>query len=187
MVRLNKIYTRTGDAGDTGLGDGSRRRKDDSRVVAYGTVDELNACIGVALCHAEGVLSDELQQIQNDLFDLGADLCVPEDDENRANRLQITAEYVDGLEKMIDVHNANLEPLRSFILPGGTPLAAHLHMARTVARRAERDTITLAANEEINAIGVKYLNRLSDYLFVVARIANHNGTADVLWQPGQRK
>lgn len=186
MVRLNKIYTRTGDGGETGLGDGSRRRKDDARIVAYGTVDELNACIGLALCHADEAFAAELQQIQNDLFDLGADLCVPEDGENRASRLQVTADYIDILEQWIDAHNAHLEPLKSFILPGGSPCSAHLHLARTVARRAERATITLAGLEDINAMAVKYLNRLSDYLFVLARVANQNGTQDVLWQPGKR-
>lgn len=187
MVRLNKIYTRTGDGGDTGLGDGSRRRKDDARVAAYGTVDELNACIGMALCHAEGEMTTQLQQIQNDLFDLGADLCVPEDGENRSSRLQVTEDYITTLEGWIDGHNNGLEPLKSFILPGGTALAAHLHLARTVARRAERDTITLSAAENINPMTIKYLNRVSDYLFVLARIANHQGTQDVLWQPGRRE
>lgn len=186
MVKLNKIYTRTGDSGDTGLGDGSRRRKDDARIVAYGTVDELNASIGIALCYAEAGIAAELQQIQNDLFDLGADLCVPEDGENRAGRLQVSAEYIDTLEAWIDAHNALLEPLKSFILPGGEECAAYLHLARTIARRAERATITLAGLEDINPMTIKYLNRVSDYLFVLARIANHHGTSDILWQPGKR-
>ncbi|NQY83015.1 MAG: cob(I)yrinic acid a,c-diamide adenosyltransferase [Alphaproteobacteria bacterium] len=185
MVRLNKIYTRTGDQGDTDLGGGPRRRKDDVRVVACGTVDELNVSIGVALCHANGTHAEELQQVQNDLFDLGADLCVPEDTADRATRLRITQEYIDHLERLIDAHNETLSPLKSFILPGGSVLASTLHVARTVARRAERKTLTLADSETINTLTLVYLNRLSDFLFVLARVTNDGGNADILWRPGR--
>lgn len=185
MIRINKVYTRTGDQGETGLGDGSRRKKTDVRVTAYGSADELNASIGLAVCHAEDHSRKELLQIQNDLFDLGADLCVPEDAPDRATRLRLTQPYIDRLESWIDAHNDSLTPLRSFILPGGSLYAGVLHVARTVARRAERDCIRLAEQEEMNALCLVYLNRLSDYLFVLARKANNNGETDILWQPGQ--
>jgi len=187
MVVLNKIYTRTGDAGETALGDGSRVAKHSARVVAYGTVDELNATLGVARLHATGVMADQLKTIQNDLFDLGADLCTPnmeKDEERPYPALRIIADQVTRLEREIDAMNAKLEPLRSFILPGGAALAAHLHICRTVARRAERMSVELGTVESINAEGVKYLNRLSDWFFVAGRIANNDGKDDVLWVPG---
>lgn len=187
MVVLNKIYTRTGDAGETALGDGSRVAKHSARVVAYGTVDELNATLGVARLHAEGAMADQIKTIQNDLFDLGADLCTPnmEKDADRPYpALRIIEAQVTRLEREIDAMNAKLEPLRSFILPGGSALAAHLHVCRTVARRAERMSVELGTVESINAEGVKYLNRLSDWFFVAGRIANNDGKDDVLWVPG---
>ena len=184
MVVLSKIYTRTGDAGETALGNGSRVPKYDLRVAAYGTVDETNATIGLARLHG---MDAELARISNDLFDLGADLCTP-DIENDATapypRLRIIAAQVDRLEAEIDAMNNALSPLRSFILPGGSPLAAHLHLCRTICRRAERLTVELAAHEPVNAEAIKYLNRLSDWFFVASRIANANGAADVLWVPG---
>ena len=190
MVVLNKIYTRTGDAGETALGNGSRVAKHSARVTAYGTVDELNATVGLARLHATGDMADQLAAIQNDLFDLGADLCRPDmekDDEAPYPVLRMIASQVDRLETEIDAMNANLEPLRSFILPGGSALAAHLHMCRTVARRAERLSVELASMESVNDIGVKYLNRLSDWFFVASRVANNNGADDILWVPGANR
>ena len=190
MVKLNKIYTRTGDDGSTGLGDGARVGKDDPRVEAYGTVDEANAAIGLARLHAGADLDSLLARIQNDLFDLGADLCTP--DRGRPlgyEPLRMVEAQVMRLEQEIDALNARLEPLRSFVLPAGSPLAAHPHLARTIARRAERHMVTLAANpsEPVNTIAIRYINRLSDLLFVMARIANDDGRADVLWTPGQNR
>ncbi len=190
MVVLNKIYTRTGDAGDTALGNGDRVAKHSARVNAYGTVDECNACLGMARLHAEGEMDTWLAAIQNDLFDLGADLCRPEmekDAEAEYPPLRMVATQVERLEAEIDVMNADLTPLRSFILPGGSALAAHLHLCRTVSRRAERLAVELAAEESVNPAAVKYLNRLSDWFFVAARVANENGTADVLWVPGANR
>ncbi len=186
MVTLNKIYTRTGDAGDTALGDGTRVSKASMRVAAYGTVDELNAVIGVARLAAAMPLATMLGIIQNDLFDLGADLCVPQsgDAEDPGERLRVTAGQVKRLEHEIDDANRDLKPLKSFILPGGTPLAASLHQCRTVARRAERHTVELADHETVNPEAVRYLNRLSDWFFVMARVANSHGKSDVLWIPG---
>lgn len=184
MVKLTRIYTRGGDRGQTSLGDGSRVDKHDLRVEAYGTVDEANAAIGVARLHSEGYVDAMLARIQNDLFDLGADLCTPEEENPRHPPLRIIAAQVARLEGEIDALNAELAPLNSFILPGGTTLAAHLHVARTVARRAERLVTALAAREKINPEAVKYLNRLSDHLFVLARHVNDKGRGDVLWQPG---
>ena len=187
MVVLNRIYTRTGDAGETALSDGSRVSKTDPRVEAYGTVDELNATLGVARLHAAETLSAQIGVIQNELFDLGADLSRPRmdlDAEAPYPVLRIIQSQVDRLESEIDAMNAALAPLRSFILPGGSVLAAQLHVARTVARRAERRAVELAAGGDANPVAVKYLNRLSDWLFVAARIANDNGAADVLWVPG---
>jgi cob(I)alamin adenosyltransferase len=193
MVILNKIYTRTGDDGTTALGTGERRAKHDLRVEAYGTVDETNATVGLARLHtrAEGLtaLDAALSRVQNDLFDLGADLCVPETDEDPGFvPLRITAEQVQRLEQEIDVMNAPLTTLRSFVLPAGTPVAAHLHLARTVARRAERLVVLLAQQEgRVGAEAVRYLNRLSDFLFVASRHANANGPGDVLWVPGANR
>ena len=190
MVVLNKIYTRTGDAGDTALGNGQRVAKHDPRVEAYGTVDETNATIGLARLHATGEMAARLARIQNDLFDLGADLCRPDlaADASAAHPpLRITDGQVARLETEIDSMNADLTPLRSFILPGGSPLAAHLHLCRTVSRRAERLTVLLAAEAEVNPSAVRYLNRLSDWFFVAARVANANGAEDVLWVPGANR
>ena len=187
MVVLSKIYTRTGDAGDTALGDGTRVAKHALRVSAYGTVDETNATLGLARLHASGDMDAALQRIQNDLFDLGADLCRPDmarDHEAGYTPLRIIDAQVDRLEAEIDAMNANLTTLRSFILPGGTALAAHLHLCRTVSRRAERLTVELATLEDINPAAVRYLNRLSDWFFVASRIANDGGRGDVLWVPG---
>lgn len=187
MVVLNKIYTKTGDAGETALGNGTRVAKHSARVTAYGTVDETNATVGLARLHATGDIDAALQRIQNDLFDLGADLCRPDmarDHEAGYVPLRIIASQVLRLESEIDAMNTNLTPLRSFILPGGSALAAHLHLCRTVSRRAERLTVELAEQEPTNAEAVKYLNRLSDWFFVAGRIANNNGADDVLWVPG---
>jgi cob(I)alamin adenosyltransferase len=190
MVRLTRIYTRGGDTGETSLGDGSRVPKQALRVEAYGTVDEANAAIGLARLYVESGADPDtdamLARIQNDLFDLGADLCTPEASERAARKgaLRITAAQVARLEREIDAMNAGLRPLDSFILPGGTPAAAYLHLARTVVRRAERLVCALAAEERVNPEAVKYLNRLSDHLFVLARLVNDNGARDVLWQPG---
>jgi cob(I)alamin adenosyltransferase len=188
MVVLNRIYTRTGDAGETALGDGSRVPKTSSRVAAYGTVDELNAALGlVRLAAAE---AEAVGRVQNDLFDLGADLATPgfeSDADAPRPRLRVIAAQVERLEAEIDAMNAGLAPLRSFVLPGGTPLAAALHVARTVCRRAERETVALAAVEAVNPEAVRYLNRLSDWLFVAARIANDGGAGDILWVPGANR
>jgi cob(I)alamin adenosyltransferase len=184
MVRLSRIYTRGGDKGETSLGDGTRVAKQALRVGAYGTVDEANAAIGLARLHADTESDAMLARIQNDLFDLGADLCTPEDGSRAAGALRIVAAQVERLEREIDAMNAGLRPLDSFILPGGTPAAAYLHLARTVARRAERLVCALAAEEKVNPEAVKYLNRLSDHLFVLGRRVNDNGARDVLWEPG---
>ncbi len=193
MVELNRIYTRGGDAGQTSLGSGDRVAKHDLRVAAYGTVDETNATLGLARLHTgEDRETDEiLARIQNDLFDLGADLCTPEGDARAARKqegaLRIVPEQVDRLEQEIDTLNESLAPLTSFILPGGTAAAAHLHMARTIARRAERLMTELATHEDINPNALKYINRLSDHLFVLGRHLNDGGRADVLWKPGQNR
>ena len=190
MVRLTRIYTRGGDTGETSLGDGSRVPKQALRVEAFGTVDEANAAIGRARLHvgspADADTDAMLARIQNDLFDLGADLCTPEDSERTARKgaLRIAAAQVARLEREIDRMNAGLKPLDSFILPGGTPAAAYLHLARTIVRRAERLVCALAAEEKVNTEAIKYLNRLSDHLFVLGRRLNDNGAKDVLWQPG---
>ncbi|MDR9433505.1 MAG: cob(I)yrinic acid a,c-diamide adenosyltransferase [Spiribacter sp.] len=187
MVKLTRIYTRTGDTGQTGLGDGTRVAKTDARVTAYGTVDELNAILGICRLHAAGELDESLARIQNDLFDVGADLCTPEMDDPPYEPLRVVSAQVEWLEQAIDQVNTNLEPLRSFVLPAGSPAAAHLHHARTVTRRAERDTAELAAHTPINEAVLQYLNRLSDYLFVLARDANREAGGDVLWQPGENR
>ena len=192
MVYLSKIYTKSGDQGETGLGDGRRVPKDHPRVAAYGSVDELNSILGLLLVQPALERDAEtralLLGIQNDLFDLGADLCLPpKPDEKPGQVLRLRAEQAEQLEKAIDVRNGCLEPLDSFILPGGTPAAAWCHLARTVCRRAERNVVTLARDEPINPQVVIYLNRLADLLFVLARMLNRNGRDDVLWQPGMNK
>jgi cob(I)alamin adenosyltransferase len=190
MVVLNRIYTRTGDAGETGLGNGARVKKYALRVEAYGTVDEVNSTVGLARLHASGDLAAKLAMIQNDLFDLGADLCRPPSDKDATSEyppLRMIDAQVDRLEAEIDAMNTALSPLRSFILPGGTALSAHLHLCRTVCRRAERLVVELAASEPVGEPAVKYLNRLSDWFFVAARVANDNGAADVLWVPGANR
>lgn len=181
MVKLNKIYTRTGDSGETSLVNGSRVSKHSRRPAAFGEVDEVNSVIGLARLHARGESDEMLSRIQNDLFDLGADLATPESD---APALRITTAQVTRLEAEIDKMNADLNPLTSFILPGGSDVSAWLHMARTVARRAERRMTELAIEEPVNEAAMQYINRLSDHLFVLARKMNDNGTADVLWVPG---
>lgn len=190
MVVLNRIYTRTGDDGTTALGSGERRPKYDLRVAAYGSVDETNAAIGVARLHLEEMrdLDVMLGRIQNDLFDLGADLSVPQR-EGKAERLRVLSSQVERLERDIDGLNAKLSPLTSFVLPGGTPGAAYLHLARTTCRRAERTMVELAAKpqEPVSDAAIQYINRLSDFLFVASRVANHNGAGDVLWVPGQNR
>lgn len=192
MVKLNKIYTKTGDDGTTGLVSGPRRMKDDLRVEAYGTIDEANSAIGLARLHTTGLpeLDAMLMLIQNDLFDLGADLATPDTGEPPAYEpLRIVETQVDRVERDIDQLNAGLEPLKSFILPGGSPAAAHLHLARTIARRAERLMVALARTdgEIVGEAAMKYVNRLSDFLFVAARHANDRGRADVLWVPGKNR
>jgi len=186
MVYLNRIYTKTGDTGETSLGDGRRVPKTDVRIVAYGTVDELNSTLGCVLAaDKETELAGILTRIQNDLFDLGADLCVPESKEPPAHTpLRVTAEQVTQVEHWIDAANERLKPLTSFILPGGSTTAARLHVARTVCRRSEIEVLRLAAIEQVNPQVIIYLNRLSDLLFVLARCANGNGQQDVLWVPG---
>jgi cob(I)alamin adenosyltransferase len=190
MVVLNKIYTRTGDAGETALGNGARVAKHSLRVAAYGTVDETNATAGLARIHAGGETDAALARIQNDLFDLGADLCRPDMDKDAEAEyapLRVSEGQVRRLEDEIDAMNAALEPLRSFVLPGGSALAAQLHLCRTVARRAERLTVELAGLESVNPSAIRYLNRLSDWFFVASRVANDNGRADVLWIPGANR
>jgi len=184
MVRLTRIYTRGGDTGETSLGDGARVPKHALRVAAYGTVDEANAAIGIARLHADQPADEMLGRIQNDLFDLGADLCTPENGRRAAGALRIVAAQVERLEREIDAMNETLRPLDSFILPGGTPAAAYLHLARTVTRRAERLVGELARSEAVNPEALKYLNRLSDHLFVLGRRVNDGGARDVLWRPG---
>jgi cob(I)alamin adenosyltransferase len=185
MVRLTRIYTRGGDKGETSLGDGSRVAKQHLRVAAFGTVDEANAALGLARLHAEGEVDEALARIQNDLFDLGADLCTPEG--SRGGALRILAVQVERLEHEIDAWNAKLSPLNSFVLPGGTPLAAHLHLARTIVRRAERLVAELQGAEPVNPEALKYLNRLSDHLFVLSRHVNDGGALDILWRPGAHR
>jgi len=190
MVVLNRIYTRTGDDGTTALGSGERRPKHDLRIAAYGTVDETNAAIGVVRLHLQDAreLDAMLGLIQNDLFDLGADLAVPQRD-GKAERLRVLASQVERIERDIDALNTRLAPLTSFVLPGGTPAAAYLHLARTICRRAERLIAELKdrPNESVGDEVLKYVNRLSDFLFVASRYANGKGVRDVLWQPGQNR
>lgn len=187
MVVLNKIYTKTGDAGETALGNGARVAKYSARPSAYGTVDETNATVGLARLHASGAIDAQLAMIQNDLFDLGADLCNPDNEKDAEAEyppLRVTDGQVSRLEEEIDQMTGVLTPLRSFILPGGTALSAHLHICRTVSRRAERLAVELSNSETVNPAAVKYLNRLSDWFFVAARMANNDGHDDVLWVPG---
>jgi len=183
MVKLNKIYTRTGDKGDSGLVGGERRAKYDVRFEAIGDVDEANSMIGLARLHSKGKQDEMLGRIQHDLFDVGADLATPYK-KSPDKALRITDVQVKRLEQEIDALNAALKPLNSFVLPGGTEASAHLHAARTIVRRAERVVCALAAKEKVNPAALRYLNRLSDFLFVLARVANKNGTHDVLWEPG---
>ncbi len=187
MVQLTRIYTRGGDKGQTSLGNGARVAKHDLRVAAYGTVDEANACIGLARLHCTGDLDGMLGRIQNDLFDLGGDLCTPEEASPKYPPLRVSAGQVERLEGEIDRINSDLEPLKSFVLPGGTAAAAYLHLARTVARRAERDITALAETEPLNPAAIRYINRLSDLLFVLSRHANKHGSEDVLWVPGKNR
>ena len=192
MVVLNKIYTRTGDDGTTALGSGKRVAKYDLRVEAYGTLDETNAIIGLARMHTSETdpeLDAMLARIQNDLFDLGADLCFPDETKDARGRLQMSDAQVARLEEEIDLLNRSLAPLRSFVLPGGTPAASFLHLARTVSRRAERLMVALASrpDEPVGDAGLRYINRLSDFLFVASRYANGKGTSDVLWVPGKNR
>ena len=187
MVNLTKIYTRTGDDGTTSLGDMSRTGKNDPRLKAYADVDEANCTIGVVLatCEVREDIAEVLLSIQNDLFDVGADLCTPVKDEE-SGALRVTPAYIDRLEVYCDQFNENLEPLRSFVLPGGTPAAAQMHVARTVSRRAERSTWAAldAYHGGMNPLTATYLNRLSDLLFILSRVANHDSVGDVLWKPG---
>lgn len=190
MVQLTRIYTKGGDRGETSLGDGARVAKDDARVEAYGTVDEANATIGLARLHAPPDADAMLARIQNDLFDVGADLCrpgAPDSDDPKRRTLRVTEAQVERLEREIDAMNAKLAPLNSFVLPGGVPAAACLHLARTVTRRAERLTVALARRETVNPAVIRYLNRLSDHLFVLARHVNDDGARDVLWVPGANR
>ncbi|MCX5494573.1 cob(I)yrinic acid a,c-diamide adenosyltransferase [Kaistia dalseonensis] len=190
MVVLNRIYTKTGDDGTTGLGAGERRLKSDLRVESYGTVDETNSVIGTVRLHLAAFpdLDAMLGRIQNDLFDLGADLSTPPASVKPGREaLRIIDHQVERLEGEIDLLNAELAPLRSFVLPGGTAAAAHLHVARTVARRAERLMVELATREEVGPSAMRYINRLSDFLFVAARFVNDRGSGDVLWVPGQNR
>ena len=191
MVALNRIYTRTGDDGTTGLASGPRRSKADIRVESYGTVDEANAFLGrarlAAVAAGDTACDALLARIQNDLFDLGADLATPHDPPPRHEALRIAEAQVERLEAEIDALNARLQPLRSFVLPGGTALATELHVCRTVVRRAERLAVALADAEEVNPAAMRYLNRLSDLLFVAARVANADGVDDVLWVPGKNR
>jgi cob(I)alamin adenosyltransferase len=193
MVKLNKIYTRTGDDGTTGLGTGARRKKYDLRVAAYGTIDEANSAIGLARLHVSGALDAALSRIQNDLFDVGADLCTPGKGKIGKGpggaRLTVTKAQVTWLEQEIDRLNADLAPLKSFVLPGGTAAAAYLHLARTIVRRAERMIAQLKdkRGESVTPELLKYVNRLSDYLFVASRYANDKGARDVLWTPGANR
>jgi len=184
MVRLTRIYTRTGDKGSTSLGDGARVPKHALRVEAFGAVDEANAAVGLARLHAKGKFDVLLARIQNDLFDLGADLCVPETTKSTKSRLRIAEAQVVRLEREIDAMNAQLKSLDSFVLPGGSALSAHLHLARTIVRRAERKMTQLAKSEKVGEAALRYVNRLSDHLFVASRMANAKGARDVLWIPG---
>ena len=186
MIKLNKIYTKTGDGGNTALGDGERVLKDSLRVSAYGNVDELNASIGIITLYANTELKRKLKNIQNDLFDIGADLCVPISEKNK-DRLRLSTNQIETLELEIDEMNSILEPLNSFVLPGGCRSATFLHMARTICRRAERSVVSLRSQEKINNNTLVYLNRLSDWLFVASRVETQENSTEVLWAPGKNK
>jgi len=187
MVKLNKIYTRTGDDGSTGLADGSRTNKDCFRVKAYGEVDEANSAIGVARLYVDNIALDRsLARIQNDMFDLGADLSTPTSGDNN-KALRIVQSQIDRLEQELDALNADIAPLKTFVLPGGSKPAAYLHLARAITRRAEREIVAMMGEEEINPLALKYTNRLSDYLFVAARWCNTQGKTDVKWVPGKER
>lgn len=192
MVKLTRIYTRGGDMGETSLGNGARVPKHDLRVASYGTVDEANAVIGIARLHtgADPAMAEAdamLGRMQDDLFDLGADLCVPETGAPQEGALRMVQNQIDRLEREIDAMNAHLAPLDSFILPGGSPASAQLHLARTIARRAERLMTELAERESVNPLAIAYINRASDHLFVLARVLNDNGKSDILWRPGANR
>ena len=190
MVKLNKIYTRTGDNGTTALVSGPRRDKHDLRVDSYGEIDETNSAIGIARLHTRATpqLDGMLLRIQNDLFDLGADLATPETGQTPDYEpLRVLEAQATRLESEIDLLNAELQPLKSFVLPGGSPAAAYLHLARTMARRAERVMVELSRQEPVGEAALKYVNRLSDFLFVAARYANDRGEADILWVPGKNR
>jgi cob(I)alamin adenosyltransferase len=188
MVRLTKIYTRTGDDGTTGLVDGSRVSKHDGRMEAIGAVDEANSALGLALVALDGEVARDVRRLQNDMFDLGADLATPGDDFAPSEMvLRIVAVQAEWLEQRIDALNENLEPLRSFILPGGSEAAARVHVARAAVRRAERAMTALAVEAPFNPLALAFVNRLSDYLFVLARALNAKGEGDVLWQPGANR
>ncbi|HEY0919382.1 cob(I)yrinic acid a,c-diamide adenosyltransferase [Devosia sp.] len=188
MIRINRIYTKTGDNGTTGLVRGPRRMKHDLRVGCYGTIDEANSCIGMARLHTGAMpkLDRVLARVQNDLFDVGSDLATPGKDPEGVESLRVVPGQVEWVEAQIDAYNEGMPQLRSFVLPGGTPLGAALHVARTVVRRAERLVVELIAREpDVSPLTMIYLNRLSDLMFVMARVANNNGATDVLWQPGR--
>lgn len=187
MVKLDKIYTRGGDSGETSLTDGSRAKKYIPRIEAYGSIDESNAAIGLARLYTEDVNDQMLSRIQNDLFDLGADVSLPKGSKYEQHALRICQTQIDRLEAEIDQMNEHIAPLNSFVLPGGSAAAAHLHQARTIVRRAERWLVKAAENEEISPLAIKYLNRLSDHLFVMSRKTNNNGKDDVLWIPGENR
>lgn len=187
MVTLSKIYTKAGDFGETGLGNGMRISKASLRIAAIGAVDEANSALGIARLDAEDDMDASLARIQNDLFDLGADLSVPEDGPKTGARLRISGAQVERLEREIDAMNQALSPLSSFVLPGGTALSAYLHLARAIVRRAECAIVELSANETINPEAIRYANRLSDHLFVMARSANNQGMGDILWVPGANR
>lgn len=187
MVKLDKIYTRGGDGGETSLTDGSRAKKSAPRIDAYGTIDESNAAIGLARLQTDGMEDEMLARIQNDLFDLGADVSLPMGGKYENGALRITQGQIDRLETEIDLMNENIDPLTSFVLPGGSAASAHLHLARTIVRRAERLLVAAADQEEISPLAIKYVNRLSDHLFVLSRKTNNGGKDDVLWVPGKNR
>ena len=187
MVKIDKIYTRGGDEGETSLTDGTRAKKYNQRIEAYGTVDESNATIGLARMHTQGSEDDMLSRIQNDLFDLGADVSMPTGSKFEDSALRVTQEQVDRLEHEIDQMNENISPLNSFVLPGGSKASAYLHLSRTIVRRAERLLVAAAEEVEISPITIKYLNRLSDHLFIMSRKTNDDGKGDVLWTPGENR